>query len=216
MEGTKQLMQVIHEMRSEIIKLERENRALRGELQFDGSKGAKQEEGTGEDAGKEEAWNLTDSAGEAAVALRRNVSAGSALMLQEQKGNIMTVRRYSISSSVHSLPGNKHHKTDKRNPFKGALEVKGIIKQSAFPTDIQLTNKEEKGFAKIPSDCLSSSSSNKRRSFQDHVYKCRGKVKAVSFLLPVDMSPYSENQGSFTCQQNQNTKQLSPIIEKDM
>ncbi|XP_077203952.1 coiled-coil domain-containing protein 195 [Paroedura picta] len=216
MEGTKQLMQVIQEMRSEIIKLERENRALRGELQFDGPKGAKQEDGTGGSARKEEAWSPTNSSEEAALALRRNVSAGSALMLQEQKGNTMTVRRYSISSSVHSLSSSKHHKTDKRNPFKGALEVKGIIKPPAFPTDVQLTNKEEKGFVKIPSDCLSSSTSNKRRSFQDHVYKCRGKVKAVSFLLPVDMSPYSENQGSFTCQQNQNTKQLSPIIEKDM
>ncbi|XP_048361391.1 putative coiled-coil domain-containing protein 195 [Sphaerodactylus townsendi] len=216
MEGTKQLMQVIQEMRSEIIKLERENRALRGELQFDGPRGAKQEKGAGGEARNEEAWSLTDSGEEAAVALRRNVSAGSALMLQEQKGNMMTVRRYSISSSVHSLSSNKHHKADKRNPFKGTREVKGIIKQPVFHPDMQLSNKDEKGFAKIPPDCLSSSTSNKRRSFQDHVYKCRGKVKAVSFLLPVDMSPYSENQGSFTGQQNQNTKQLSPIIEKDM
>ncbi|XP_062987564.1 putative coiled-coil domain-containing protein 195 [Elgaria multicarinata webbii] len=220
MEGNKRLMQVIHEMRSEIIKLERENRALRGELQFSGQKGAKREEGAGEEASrKDEGWSLTDSTEEptgSPVALRRNVSAGSGLTLQEQKGNIMTVRRYSISSSVPSLSGNKHHKPDKRNPFKGALEVKGIIKPPAFSTDVQLINKEEEGFAKITSDCLSSNTSNKRRSFQDHVYKCRGKVKAVSFLLPVDMSPYSENQGSFMCPQNQSTKQLSTIIEKDM
>ncbi|KAH0624019.1 hypothetical protein JD844_007303 [Phrynosoma platyrhinos] len=216
MEGNKQLMQVIQEMRSEIIKLERENRALRGELKFSGQKGPKQEEGEQDEARKEETQSLTDADDEAngsPVALRRNVSADSAL---EQKGNIMTVRRYSISSSVPSLSGNKHYKPDKRNTFKGALEVKGIIKPSAFPTDVQLTNKEEKGCSKIPSDSLSSSTSNKRRTFQDHVYKCRGKVKAVSFLLPVDMSPYSENQGSFTCPQNQNTKQLTTIIEKDM
>ncbi|XP_053169163.1 putative coiled-coil domain-containing protein 195 [Hemicordylus capensis] len=219
MEGNQQLLQVIHDMRSEIIKLERENRALRGELKFSGQKGAKREEATGEDPRRDETRSLSDSGEEAAgnpVALRRNVSAGSTLMLQEQKGNIMTVRRYSISSSVPSLSGNKHHKTDKRNPFKGALEVKGIMKQPAFPTDMQLSNKEEKGFTKMPGDCLSNNTSNKRRSFQDHVYKCRGKVKAVSFLLPVDISPYSENQGSFTCPQNQNTKQLSTIIEKDM
>ncbi|XP_042314456.1 putative coiled-coil domain-containing protein 195 [Sceloporus undulatus] len=219
MEGNKRLMQVIQEMRSEIIKLERENRALRGELKFSGQKGPKQEEGAGDEARKEETRSLTDVGDETTgspVALRRNVSADSALMLQEQKGNIMTVRRYSISSSVPSLSGNKHYKPDKRNPFKGALEVKGIIKPTAFPTDVQLTNKEEKGCSKIPSDSLSSNTSNKRRSFKDHVYKCRGKVKAVSFLLPVDMSPYSENQGSFTCPQNQNTKQLSTIIEKDM
>lgn len=87
----------------------------------------------------------------------------------------MTVRRYSISSSVPSLSGKKHHKTEKRNPFKGILEVKGIIKQPAFPTDAQLTNKEDKGIVKISSDSsrLSSNATNKRRSFQDHVYKCR-------------------------------------------
>nr|XP_034989080.1 putative coiled-coil domain-containing protein 195 [Zootoca vivipara] len=219
MDGNKRLMQVIHEMRSEIIKLERENRALRGQLTCSRQKAAKREEGEGVEDKKDKGWSLADSVEEAAaspVTLRRNVSAGSALALQEQKGSIMTVRRYSISSSVPSLPGNKHQKSDKRNPFKGALDVKEIIKQPTFPTDTQLTNKEEKGVAKIPPDCLSSSTSNKRRSFQDHVYKCRGKVKAVSFLLPMDMSRYSENQGSFTCSQNQNTKQLSTIIEKDM
>ncbi|XP_060622980.2 putative coiled-coil domain-containing protein 195 [Anolis sagrei] len=219
MEGNKRLMRVIQEMRSEIIKLERENRALRGELKFGGQKGSKQEEGGEDKAKKEETQSLPDAddgASGSPVALRRNASADSALMLQEQKGNIMTVRRYSISSSVPSLTGKKHYKSEKRNPFKGALEVKGIIKPPAFPTDVQITNKEEKGYSKVPSDCLSSIAPNKRRSFQDHVYKCRGKVKAVSFLLPVDMSHYSENQGSFTCPQNQNTKQLSTIIEKDM
>ncbi|KAF7243146.1 hypothetical protein EYD10_10425 [Varanus komodoensis] len=211
MEGNKRLMQVIHEMRSEIIKLERENRALRGELKFSGQRGAKQEEGAGEETRKED--DAAEKVAGSPVALRRNVSAGSGLTLQEQKGNIMTVRRYSISSSVPSLSGNKHHKLDKRNPFKGALEVKGIIKPAALPKDVQQTNKEEKGCAKISSDCLSS---NKKTSFQDQVYKCRNKVKAVSFLLPVDMSPNSENQGSFTCPPNQNTKQLSTIMEKDV
>lgn len=43
----------------------------------------------------------------------------------------------------------------------------------------------------------------------------RGKVKAVSFLLPMDVS-YAENQGSFKSLQNQDTKQLSTITEKDM
>lgn len=43
----------------------------------------------------------------------------------------------------------------------------------------------------------------------------RGKVKAVSFLLPMDVS-YAENQGSFKSLQNRDTKQLSTITEKDM
>lgn len=43
----------------------------------------------------------------------------------------------------------------------------------------------------------------------------RGKVKAVSFLLPTDVS-YAGNQGSFKSPPNQDTKQLSTITEKDM
>ncbi|XP_025020771.1 uncharacterized protein LOC112540347 [Python bivittatus] len=206
MDGHKRLMQVIHEMQSEIIKLVEENQALRGELQFGGQKETRREEGARENAQKEEPWSLSNS-GEGTTgslgALRRSVSAGSALTLQEQKDNIMTVRRYSISS-VPSLLSNKHHKLDKRNPFKASLEFKGLNKPPVFTTDGPFSNKEDKGFAKLPS--------NQKRSFQDQVFKCRGKVKAVSFLL----SPYSGNQGSFKCLQSQNPKQLSTIIEKDV
>ncbi|XP_063162578.1 uncharacterized protein LOC134499709 [Candoia aspera] len=210
MEGHKRLMQVIHEMQSEIIKLVQENQALRGELRFGGQKETQREEGARENTQKEEACSLSNS-GEGTtgspMALHRSVSADSALTLQEQKDNIMTVRRYSISS-VPSLLNNKHHKLDKRNPFKVSLEVKGINEPPVFATDGPLSNKEDKGFAKLPS--------NKKRSFQDQVFKCRGKVKAVSFLL----SPYSGNQGSFKCLQKQNTKQntkqLSTIIEKEV
>lgn len=44
----------------------------------------------------------------------------------------------------------------------------------------------------------------------------RGKVKAVSFLLPMDMSSFAEKQGSLKSPQNQSTKQLMTITEKDM
>ncbi|KAG8135969.1 hypothetical protein E2320_008953 [Naja naja] len=206
MEGHKRLMQVIHEMQSEIIKLVQENQALRGELQFGGQKETKGKEIVRENTQKGESWSHSKSDEETTgslVALRRSVSAGSALTLQEQKDNIMTVRRYSISS-VPSLLSNKHHKGDKKNPFKTSLEFKGMNKSPVFTTDGPLSNKEDKGFAKI--------SSIKNISFQDQVFKCRGKVKAVSFLL----SPYSGNQGSFKCLQSENPKQLSTIIEKDM
>ena len=89
MEGNKRLMRVIQQMRSEIIKLERENRALRGELKFGGQNRAKWEDRGGEEDQKDETQGLTDSGEEAAsslLALRRNVSADSALTLQEQKG----------------------------------------------------------------------------------------------------------------------------------
>ncbi|CAM5138732.1 unnamed protein product [Eretmochelys imbricata] len=217
MEGNTQLIQVIQEMHSEINKLERENRALRVELKFSGQRATNREEGARGQGGNGEARSLTDSGEErvtSPVALRRNVSASSALALQEQKGNSMIVRRYSISSSVQSFSGHKHHKAEKRHPSNRILEVQGIVKPPAGSSVI--TNKEEKGSAKIPADCFSSNNSSKKRSFQEHVYKCRGKVKAVRFLLPMDMSSYSENQGSFKCPQNQDTKQLSTIIEKDM
>ncbi|XP_070610185.1 putative coiled-coil domain-containing protein 195 [Erythrolamprus reginae] len=206
MEGQKRLVQVIHEMQSEIFKLVQENQALRGKLQFGGQKETTREEGAKETPQKEESRNLSNSEEEAPgslVALRRSVSAGSALTLQEQKDNIMTVRRYSISS-VPSLLNNKHHRGDKKNPFKASLEFNGMNKSPVFTSDGPLSNKEDKDCAKI--------SSIKNRSFQDQVFKCRGKVKAVSFLL----SPYSGNQDSFNCLQSENTKQLSTIMEKDM
>ncbi|XP_067394778.1 putative coiled-coil domain-containing protein 195 [Emydura macquarii macquarii] len=219
MERNTRLIQVIREMRSEINKLERENRALRVELKFSGQKAANQEEGARGEGGNRDTRRLTGSGEETVnspVALHRNVSAGSALALQEQKGDRMIVRRYSSSSSVQSFSGNTHHKAEKRHPRNRTLEVQGTVKPPAGSSVMQLANEEEKGCAKIPADCFSSNNSSKRRAFQEHVYKCRGKIKAVRFLLPMDISSYSENQGSFKCPQNQDTKQLSTIIEKDM
>ncbi|EMP37273.1 hypothetical protein UY3_05510 [Chelonia mydas] len=174
MEGNTQLIQVIQEMHSEINKLERENRALRVELKFSGQRATNREEGARGQGGNGEARSLTDSGEErvtSPVALRRNVSASSALALQEQKGNRMIVRRYSISSSVQSFSGHKHHKAEKRHPSNRILEVQGIVKPPAGSSVI--TNEEEKGSAKIPADCFSSNNSSKKRSFQEHVYKCR-------------------------------------------
>ncbi|CAM5164602.1 unnamed protein product, partial [Natator depressus] len=173
MEGNTQLIQVIQEMHSEINKLERENRALRVELKFSGQRATNREEGARRQGGNGEARSLTDSGEErvtSPVALRRNVSASSALALQEQKGNGMIVRRYSISSSVQSFSGHKHHKAEKRHPSNRILEVQGIVKPPAGSSVI--TNEEEKGSAKIPADCFFSNNSSKKRSFQEHVYKC--------------------------------------------
>ncbi|XP_025044622.1 coiled-coil domain-containing protein 195 [Pelodiscus sinensis] len=219
MEGNTRLVQIIREMRSEINNLERENRALRVELKFSGLRTTTQATGARGKGGQGEARSLTDSGEETVtspVALSRNVSASSTLTLQEQKGTSMIVRRYSSSSSVQSFSGHKHHKAEKRHLSNGIMAVQGIVKPPASSSVMQIANEEEKGCAEIPAHCFSSNNSSKRRSFQEHVYKCRGKVKAVSFLLPMDMSSYSENQGSFKCPQNQDTKQLSTIIEKDM
>lgn len=48
------------------------------------------------------------------------------------------------------------------------------------------------------------------------LFVSRGKVKAVSFLLPTDMSSFAEKQGSLKSPQNQSTKPLMTITEKDM
>lgn len=47
-------------------------------------------------------------------------------------------------------------------------------------------------------------------------FSSRGKVKAVSFLLPMDMLSYSEEQGTLGSPPDQSTNQLTPLTEKDM
>ncbi|XP_074158063.1 putative coiled-coil domain-containing protein 195 [Sminthopsis crassicaudata] len=211
MEGNTQLMKVIQEMRSEINKLEKENKALRVELDFT-SQRASAWEGNREEGEARRTSTLREEMVTAPIAIHRTVSADSALALKEPKGNIMTVRRYTISSSVHSFAAHEHCKSGKRHMSSGILEAQGIMKSPARSPVTKLANEDGKGFA---ADCFTSNTSNKR-TFQDHVFKCRGKIKAVSFLLPMEMSSYSKDPDSLECIQNHNPKQLSTIMEKDM
>ncbi|XP_068810546.1 putative coiled-coil domain-containing protein 195 [Struthio camelus] len=219
MEGNAHLLQVIRKMHLEITKLERENRALRGELQFCGWRALQKEQEAGGEGGDGESRTLAADK-EVSVGLPaslcRNVLAGPTLAPKEQKDNSMTVRRYAIASSVQPASGMRPHRADKRPPSNGLLEVPASAQLPAGPATTQLTNEEEKGVEKIPANRFSKSNSSKMKLFQEHVYKCRGKVKAVSFLLPMDMSSYAENPHSLKCPQNQNAKQLTTIIEKDM
>ncbi|XP_068960496.1 putative coiled-coil domain-containing protein 195 [Petaurus breviceps papuanus] len=214
MEGNTQLMRVIQEMRSEINKLERENKALRVELDFTSQRASGWEnklEGYREE-GTRKSNALVEEPVTAPIAIHRTVSADSALAMKEPKGNIMTVRRYTISSSVHSFAAHEHYKSGKRHPSSRILEAQGIMKSPACSPVTKPVNEDGKGFA---ADCFTSNTSNKR-TFQDHVFKCRGKIKAVSFLLPMEMSSYSKDPDSLECTQNQDPKQLSTILEKDM
>ncbi|XP_028925258.1 putative coiled-coil domain-containing protein 195 [Ornithorhynchus anatinus] len=215
MEGNPCLVKLIQEMQSKINTLERENRALRVELSFSGQRSSDQKRTSGRDGREEEIRRLGmlgEQSDASSVAIGRSNSAESELAWKEQKGNTMTVRRYSISTSLHSFAAKKRCKSDKSHSNGGILEVQGIVKPPESSLVTKLVQEEEKG---LPADCFSSNSSSKR-IFQDHVFKCRGKVKAVSFLLPMDASSYSQNQGPFENPPNQNSDQLSTVIEKDI
>ncbi|XP_056664466.1 putative coiled-coil domain-containing protein 195 [Monodelphis domestica] len=214
MERNTQLMRVIQEMRSEMQKLERENKALRVELDFTSQRTSGWENKLQEN--REEGAKKRNVPGEksisAPIAIHRTVSADSTLALKESKGNIMTVRRYTISSSVHSFEANENCKSGKRHLSSRILDAQGIMKSPARSPVTKPATKDGEGFV---ANCFTSNSSDKR-TFQDHVFKCRGKIKAVSFLLPMEMSSYSKDPDSLKCTQNQNPKQLSTIMEKDM
>ncbi|XP_069476463.1 putative coiled-coil domain-containing protein 195 [Ambystoma mexicanum] len=229
MEEDTRLMRVIREMRSQINKLERENQALRGEPSsgtiMNDVEGAVRrqaehrelEESLSPSAGDREIKGpgsspsaLPSEEAPPTAHMRRVVSASGALGLQEpQRGNnIMTVRRYSISSTVHAIASSKS-KHSKRYSRSSSFEV-----NQPSSSALKDFKKEDESIAKIPSRS-STNSITSTRSLQKYMYKCRGNVKAVKFLLPVDMSSYTENQRSFKCPQNQESHPLSTIIEKD-
>ncbi|XP_074889359.1 coiled-coil domain-containing protein 195 [Buteo buteo] len=214
MEGNAHLLQVIRKMRSQINKLERENRALRGELQVCGQRAV-----LPEGDGNGEARSLDDDgegpAGSPA-SLHGSIVAGPAPAPEEQTDTTMTVRRYCTASPAPAPSSTRSHRAGKRPPSNGLRDTPGSARPPAPPGAAQLTSGEGKGLEKAPATRLSYSHSSQMKLFQEHVCKCRGKVKAVSFLLPMDMSSYAEKQSSLKSPQNQSTKQLTTIAEKDM
>ncbi|XP_029884796.1 putative coiled-coil domain-containing protein 195 isoform X1 [Aquila chrysaetos chrysaetos] len=219
MEGNAHLLQVIRKMRSQINKLERENRALRGELQVCGQRAVLPEREAARGGGNGDARSLDDDgegpAGSPA-SLQGSIVAGPAPAPKEQTDTTMTVRRYSTASPAPAPSSTRSHRASKRPPSNGLRDAPGSAQPPAPPGAAQLTSGEGKGLEKAPASRLSYSHSSKMKLFQEHVCKCRGKVKAVSFLLPMDMSSYAEKQGSLKSPQNQSTKQLTTIAEKDM
>ncbi|KAM9274827.1 putative coiled-coil domain-containing protein 195 [Cariama cristata] len=215
MEGNTHLLQVIRKMRSQINKLEKENRALRGELQVCGQRPVPPEREAARGGGNGNMRSLAnDGEGPAGspASLHGSIVAGPAPAPKEQTDTTMTVRRYSTASPAPAPSSTRSHWAGKRPPSKGLLEAPGSAQPPAPPA-APLTGGEGKGLEETPANCLSSS---KMKLFQEHVHKCRGKVKAVSFLLPMDTSSYAEKQGSLKSPQNQHTKQLTIIAEKDM
>ncbi|XP_033919688.1 putative coiled-coil domain-containing protein 195 [Melopsittacus undulatus] len=215
MEGNAHLLQVICKMRSQINKLERENRALRGELQVCGQRAVAPETEAAGGGGNGNVRSLTDDDGEgpggSPASLHENVVAGPAPAPKEQRDTTMTVRRYSAAPLAPAPASTRSHWVSKTPPNSGLSDV-----PPAPPAAAQLSRGEEKGLEKTAANCLSYSHSSKMKLCQEHIYKCRGKIKAVTFLLPMDMSSYAEKQDALKSPQNQNTKQLTTIAEKDM
>ncbi|XP_062949373.1 putative coiled-coil domain-containing protein 195 [Cynocephalus volans] len=201
MEDNIQLLRVIQEMQAEIDKLEKENQALRMKLTASSQKasGSRGEPG---DEREQEAH------AQSPATLHDAVSSDSAPAVQENQGNVMIVRRYSISSPVHSLAANDPWKAGKRHPNRRILEAQGTAKSLACSSIKTQDNKEEM----LAEDSFTSNSSSQKAA-PEHVFGCRGKIKTVSFLLPMDTSSYSKNSSSLKYASNQTTNQLSIIAE---
>ncbi|XP_053841849.1 putative coiled-coil domain-containing protein 195 [Vidua macroura] len=214
MEGNTHLLQVIRKMRSQINKLERENRALKGELRGCGQTAVP---ARGDGSGAASRWELAlGAAGPAASPASLPGGAAAAPAPREHADTAMTVRRYPTVSPAPAPSSTRSHWAGRKPPSTGLLEVPGSAQPPAPPAAAQLTREEEKGLEKSPASCLCYSHSSNTKLFQEHVYKCQGKVKAVSFLLPTDMSSFAEKQGSLKSPQNQSTKHLMTVTEKDM
>lgn len=106
MEGNAHLLQVIRKMRSQINKLERENRALRGELQVCGQRTVPPERQAVRGCGDSNVGSLDDD-GETPAgspgALHGSIVTGPALAPKEQTGTKESV--LSVAPTVGSL----HH-----------------------------------------------------------------------------------------------------------
>ncbi|XP_064242045.1 putative coiled-coil domain-containing protein 195 [Passer domesticus] len=226
MEGNTHLPQVIRKLRSQIHKLERENRALKGELR---GRGRAAGPARGEASGGARRWepvlgaqgppaSRASPASSASPASRASLQGGGAAAAapREQTDTAMTVRRYPTASPAPAPCSTRPHWAGRNPPSTGLPEGPGRAQPPAPPAAAQLSREEEEGLGKPPAPCVSYSHSSNMKLFQERVCKCRGKVKAVSFLLPTDMSSFAEKQVSLKSPQNQSTKHLMTIAEKDM
>ncbi|XP_043766485.1 putative coiled-coil domain-containing protein 195 [Cervus elaphus] len=197
------LMKVIQEMRAEIHKLEKENQALRMKLTLS----SQRTPGSGGESGEEkedtDLGNLEEVPRRSPAALHGVVATDSAPGVREHEGNVMIVRRYSISSPILSLAASDPWKSRRKHPNCGLLEVQGRVK--SLVSSIKKQDNEEKMFT---SDSFTTSGCSKG-VFPEHGFGCRDKTKTVGFLLPMNMSSYSKDSSSLKYSPNQ----LSTILE---
>ncbi|KAG7238729.1 hypothetical protein INR49_031245 [Caranx melampygus] len=205
MESTRSLAQVIMEMRDEIKKLEAENRELRGDSA---------QRSLGTVLGGASPVSTAGAAATAAAAaeqrggvednpyvnLRRNVSA-PVLEGQYKENNIMTVRRYSISTNLSGVTMREDRRMDRARRADsgwGRLQEEiqhgnGLFGDPGRGEVGQVTN---------------------RHSLQEYVHKNRAKVKTVTFLLPVD-DIYTNRPVLTKHQEEPKLTELASITETD-
>ncbi|XP_036028912.1 putative coiled-coil domain-containing protein 195 [Onychomys torridus] len=160
MEASIQLMQVIQEMRAEINRLQKENHALRVKL-TSSSQTASGSERESEDKREEAVY------GQSLGALPGGIPTGSTPAVQEQ-GNVMIVRRYSISPSAHSYAAS--------DPWKARNRLPNIIGTSSANSSTRNPDNEEKTLA---ADAYNSNGSSQRAS-SDHNVVCRASVNKAN------------------------------------
>ncbi|XP_068548487.1 putative coiled-coil domain-containing protein 195 [Anas acuta] len=236
MEGNMHLLQLIREMRSQIDELERENRALRGELRACGPGTTASRAGSlaGPTARPDPAPGPAAAAAEQGQAGRctcwRPVATPSPCACRvEFTGTLQSPLAQCASCSCPcSLRAGRRCPRGPAVPAAGWVcsRLRSSLCSSATTMTVRRYSTAAAAPAppgtrppragKSPADCFSSSSPSKMKLFQEHVRRCRGKVKAVSFLLPMDVSACAENQGSLKSPQNQDTHELTTITEKDM
>ncbi|XP_053453577.1 putative coiled-coil domain-containing protein 195 [Nycticebus coucang] len=192
---------LIQDMRAEITKLQKENQALRTKL----TSSSRSPSGSGGESGEEREEEAPEhSPATVPGAVSTDSAPGAA---RPHPGNTMIVRRYSISSSAHSSAVRDPWKVRKRHPNSRILEAQRTCKSLACSSIKKQDNEEM-----IAADSVVSNNASQRAS-PERGFGCRNKIKAVSFLLPMDMSSYSRNSSSLKYSPNNTTDQLSIIAE---
>ncbi|XP_055472465.1 putative coiled-coil domain-containing protein 195 [Psammomys obesus] len=196
MDPSTRLMQIIKEMRVEINRLEKENHDLRVKLTSISQ--------TATSSGRESGDETEEAAcGQCPGTIHGGVPVDSTPAVQEQQGNVMIVRRYAISPSVHSYAAN--------DPWKASNRLSNDGTALAWSSTRKQDNEEKM----LAADAYSINSSSQKAP-SDHSFVYREKTKTVSFQLPGDGSSVPKNSNSLKHSANQTTNQLSIIAEKDV
>ncbi|XP_038672261.1 putative coiled-coil domain-containing protein 195 [Scyliorhinus canicula] len=210
MDSNKRLMQIIGEMRSDMKKLESENKALRVKLSQSGRRAEILEKATisalQQQLKTEEVLTHAN--------LRRNISAPE--LEGDGRDNAMTVRRYSISSLHAFTVGNKHQKSLDQTPtYRKSEQEEPRSTAPTQPCTITKLAKSQGILAQLPDANTSEENYPQRASLKEYVHKCKFKMKSVTFLLPVDAASHPEKECSSQHPGDQNYNQLSTILEND-
>uniref|UniRef100_A0A3B4VIR9 Si:ch211-235m3.10 n=1 Tax=Seriola dumerili TaxID=41447 RepID=A0A3B4VIR9_SERDU len=193
MESTRSLAQVIMEMRDEIKKLEAENRELRGDYP-QRPLGTVLGEASSVSSAAEQRAGMEENP---YVNLRRNVSAP--VLEGQYKNNIMTVRRYSISSNLSGVTM-REGRTDRSRQSDSGW---GRLQEEIQHGNGIFGNPARGDVGKVTN----------RHSLQEYVHK-NAKVKTVTFLLPVD-DIYTNRPVLTKHQEEPKITELASITETD-